>query len=66
MTFKEFIDKFGGMIIGIIIALLMIAFNLVYAATCIVLIIAFGWIGWYLQKNKEKAKENIKKFVDKL
>jgi hypothetical protein len=66
MTFKEFVDKYAGLTLGIIIALIIIALKLVYAVQCIVLVIAFAWFGKYLQKNKTSVKEKLKTFIDKL
>ena len=66
MTFKEFMDKYIGMIIGIIIALLLIGFNMVYAVECIIIIVAFAWLGKYIQKNKDKVKEKLKGYIDKM
>lgn len=65
MTFKDFADKYLGMIIGVIIAILCIAFNLVYVAECIILIVFAGWLGKYVQNNKETVKEKLKSWIDK-
>ncbi len=65
MTFKEFVDKYMGMIIGIIIALLLIAFNMIYAIECIIIVVALGWFGSYVQKNRDTVKDKLKVFIDK-
>lgn len=66
MTFKDFIDKYLGMIIGIIIALVAIAFGFVYVLECIAIVIFAGWLGKYIQMNKESVKEKLKNFIDRL
>lgn len=65
MSFKEFTDRYLGMIIGIIIALLLIAFGLVDIFVYIAVIIGAAWLGRYVQTNKEAVKEKLKGFIDK-
>ena len=65
MTFKEFVDKYMGIVIGVLIALLIIALGAVYVVECIILIVAFGWLGRYVQNNKNIVKEKLKTFIDK-
>lgn len=65
MSFKEFTDRYLGMIIGIVIALLLIAFKLVDIFVYIAVIIGAGWLGRYVQTNKELVKEKLKTFIDK-
>lgn len=65
MSFNEFMDKYLGMIIGIVVAVLLIVLNLLYVAECIVVIVAFAWLGKYIQGNKEKVKEKLKGMIDK-
>lgn len=65
MSFKEFSDKYLGIIIGIIIAILIIAFGLIYVFECIALIVVAAWLGKYIQSNKEVVKEKLKNLIDK-
>ena len=65
MNSKEFLDKYLGIIIGIVVALLVIAFNLVYIFECIALIVLAAWLGKYIQANKENVKEKLKNLIDK-
>ena len=65
MNINEFFERYLGMIIGIVIALLAIGFGLVYVFECIALVIAAGWLGKYVQKNKESVKEKLKGMIDK-
>ena len=64
MSFKEFMDKYLGIIIGVLVAVILILLNLVYPIECIVLIIAFGWFGKYVQNNKSSVKEKLKNTSD--
>ncbi len=66
MTFKDFMDKYLGIILGVLVAILLIAFKLVYPVECIIIIIAFGWLGKYIQNNKPKVKEKLKTYIDRL
>lgn len=63
--FKDFIVKYRGAIIGGIIAAVLLIFNIdEFLIGC--LIIAAGIIiGNYVQQNKEKVKDSIRKAVDK-
>ncbi len=65
MTFKDFVDKYMGMIIGVLIAILIIALGAIYVVECVALIVAFGWLGKYVQKNKDTVKEKLKTIIDK-
>ena len=65
MNSKEFLDNYLGMIVGIVIAILLIAFNLVNVIVYIGVIIFAGWLGKYVQQNKDSVKEKLKAFIDK-
>lgn len=65
MNSKEFLDRYLGMIIGIIIAVIIILLNLVYVFECIAIIVVFGWLGRYIQNNKENVKEKLKSMIDR-
>jgi len=65
MNSKEFLDNYLGMIVGIVIAILLIAFNLVNVIVYIGVIVFAGWLGKYVQQNKDSVKEKLKAFIDK-
>ena len=65
MNSKDFLDKYLGMLIGIAIAVLLIAFNLVDILVYIGVIILAGWLGKYVQQNKDSVKEKLKALIDK-
>ena len=69
MTFKDFIDKYLGMIIGIVVAVLIIVIGgdtIIAALMKIALIVGLGWLGKYLQGNKSTVKDRLKNWIDKM
>ncbi len=69
MTFKEFIDKYLGLIIGIVIAVLIIVIGgdmIIAALMKIALIIGLGWLGKYIQDNKTTVKDKLKNWIDRM
>ncbi len=66
MTFKEFLDKYLGMIIGAIVALLVIIFGGVYVVECVALIVLCAWLGSYVQKNKSSVRTKLKGAIDQV
>ena len=65
-SFKNFITKYRGAIIGIIIAILILCTRL-YDLIIAVVVICFGAIvGNYVQQNKYDVKEKLKNFIDRL
>lgn len=64
--FKNFIMKYRGAIIGIIIAILLLATRLYALIVGILLILAGGFVGNYVQQNKEDVKAKLKKYIDKM
>ena len=63
---KEFISKYRGAIIGIIIAIICLIFNLHKVLIAVLVVVAGGLLGNYVQHNKELVKEKLKTFIDKL
>lgn len=64
--FKEFWDHYKGAIIGVVIAILVLATRLHDLIIAIVILGAGAFIGNYVQQNKEEVKERVKKFIDKM
>ena len=64
--FKKFINQYKGAIIGIIIAIVLIATRLYDVIIGILLILAGAIIGNYVQQNKDDVKAKLKKFIDKM
>lgn len=61
-----FFKKFGGGIIGGIIALILACTNLYRFIIGLVLVVIGIWTGNYVQKNKETVKEKLKSLIDKM
>ena len=55
-----------GAIIGVIIGILLVAFRVWEFLIAVVTIVGPGWLGAYVQKNKETIKEKLKNFIDKI
>lgn len=64
--FKNFFQKFGGGIIGGLIALILACTSLYRIVIGIVLVVIGIWAGNYFQKNKEVVKERLKSLIDKM
>ncbi len=58
--------KYVGAIIGVLIGVLFVVFDVTQFVLAILIIIGFGFLGYYFQKNKEKVKEKLKYFIDKM
>lgn len=63
---KEFLIKYRGAIIGGLIAIIALIFNLHNILIGALIIIAGMVIGNYVQHNKEIVKEKLKSYIDKL
>ena len=64
--FKKFMSQYGGMIIGILVAIVLLLTKLYLLIIAIILIVICGYAGFYFQHNKESVKEKLKNFIDKL
>lgn len=64
--FGNFFQKFGGAIIGGIIALVLACTSFYRAIIAIIFVILGIWAGNYIQKNKEVVKEKLKNIIDKM
>ena len=62
-----FVEKYGGMVIGILIGLIILNFSFLYEFFRFILVLGVcAWCGNYFQKNKEKIKAFLKKTIDKM
>ena len=64
--FGEFFQKFGGAIIGGVIALILACTSFYRFVIAIIFIVVGAWAGNYFQKNKTVVKEKLKSFIDRL
>ncbi|MEI3395309.1 MAG: DUF2273 domain-containing protein [Clostridia bacterium] len=63
---KNFLIKYKGAIIGVIISIIILATRLYEVIVGILLILAGAFVGNYIQQNKEEVKDKTKKFIDKM
>ena len=63
---KNFIMKYRGAIIGIIIAIVLLATRLYDVIIGILIILAGACVGNYVQQNKDEVKAKLKKFIDRM
>ncbi len=64
--FKDFLMKYRGAIIGIIVAILILCTRLYELIITIVVIFIGAIVGNYIQQNKFEVKEKLKNFIDRL
>ena len=64
--FKKFMSNYGGMIIGIIVAVLLLLTKFYELIIAIILIVVCGYAGFYIQHNKDAVKDRLKSFIDRL
>ena len=64
--FKDFITQYRGAIIGVIIAILILATRLHDLILAIVVLVLGAFIGNYVQQNKDFVKTKLKSFIDKM
>ena len=64
--FKKFIGQYRGAIIGIFIAIIILATRLYALIVGILLILAGAFIGNYVQQNKDDVKTKLKNFIDRM
>ena len=63
---KEFISRYFGAIIGVIVAIILLCTHLYKVIIGIILIFVCGYVGNYVQMNKEDVKEKLKNIIDRL
>ena len=64
--FKQFMSQYGGMIIGILIAVLLLLTRFYELIIAIILIAVCGYAGFYFQHNTDSVNGKLKNFIDKL
>lgn len=63
---KNFIMKYRGAIIGVIIAIVLLITKLYDVIIGILIILAGALVGNYVQLNKDEVKTKLKKFIDRM
>ncbi len=64
--FKKFISEYRGAIIGVIVAIIILATRLYSLIVGILLILAGAFVGNYVQQNKDDVKAKLKNFIDRM
>ena len=64
--FKSFMSQYGGIVIGVIVAILLLCTKVYKLIIGIILIVICAYAGNYIQHNKFEVKEKLKNFIDKL
>lgn len=64
--FKKFLSKYKGAIIGVVVAIIVLATRLYELIVGVLLVLAGAIVGNYIQQNKEDVKAKLKKFIDKM
>ena len=62
---EAFIKDFGGFIIGSLIGLIVITCGILDLILSILVVLLFGYLGAYIQRNKTKVKEVLKNLIEK-
>lgn len=62
---ENFVRDFGGFIVGSLVGILVICLNIIDTIIAILVVLAFGFLGSYVQKNKSKVKEVLKNLIEK-
>lgn len=63
---KEFWNNYKGAIIGVIVAILILATKIYNLIVAIILIVIGAFAGNYVQQNKQYVKDKIKQFIDRM
>ena len=63
--FLGFLKKYKGAIIGVLISIVIACTGLWKLLVALAIIAAGFWIGNYVQKNKEKVKDFLRKLIDR-
>ena len=63
---QEFWNNYKGAIIGVIVAILILATKIYNLIVAIILIVIGALAGNYVQQNKQYVKDKIKQFIDRM
>ena len=64
--FVKLFNQYGGAIIGGVVALILCCTRIYMFLVYVLIVVAGVLAGDYIQKNKEKVKDKIKSFIDKV
>ena len=64
--FKNFIIRYRGAIIGLIVAIIFLALKIYKLIIWLIVIAAGMFAGNYIQNNKEYVKSKVKNWIDRI
>ena len=64
--FKNFIIRYRGAIIGLIVAIILLALKIYKLIIWLIVIAAGMFAGKYIQNNKEYVKSKVKNWIDRI
>ena len=62
---ERFFKEFGGFIVGSIFGIILILLKVIDFIVAVLVVLVFGFLGAYIQKNKAKVKEILKNLIEK-
>ena len=62
---ERFFKEFGGFIVGSIFGIILILLKVIDFIVAVLVVLIFGFLGAYIQKNKAKVKEILKNLIEK-
>ena len=63
---KDFIIRYRGALIGILVAIVILCTKLYMLIVGVVLVAICAFLGNYIQQNKYEVKEKLKSFIDRM
>lgn len=63
--FTGFLNNNFGFVVGVIIGVVAILLNLTNFIINLIIVLAFGFLCEYIQKNKSRVKDTLKNLIDK-
>ncbi len=62
---ESFFKEFGGFIVGSVFGIILILLKVIDFIVAVLVVLIFGFLGAYIQKNKAKVKEVLKNLIEK-
>lgn len=63
---EKFVTEYIGAMIGVVVAILILATRMYVLIIWILVIVAGAFIGNYIQRNREEVKTKLRKLIDKM
>lgn len=63
---EKFVTKYMGAIIGVVVAILILATRMYILIIWISVIVAGAFLGNYVQRNREEVKTKLRNLIDKM